>query len=192
MKSVPPLPLAGGDTEPNSAPVPQEDDGPRGPTTPQRLPLPWGEKAYLWLHPAPIQHPQHIIFPAYDSCLKGGEWKWWNLGLSKGEGHGDYQTSQWNVQVEAPDPPVNGCPDPDQTRQWLYKHPKYSPGMWPWIWVQGGGRSSHLDSFNGTGGPGQMTQDHILPTECGRRCREKEQWARESWTGCEGRGCSWQ
>ena len=31
--------LVGGDPQPNSAPVPREDDGPRGPTTPQGSPL---------------------------------------------------------------------------------------------------------------------------------------------------------
>ena len=86
---------------------------PRGPTTPQGLPLPWGEKAYLWLHPVPLQHPQYIVFPAHDSCPKGGEQKWGDLGLGTGEGCGDHQTSGGIGWAEEPDCPVSGCPDPD-------------------------------------------------------------------------------
>ena len=81
MKRFPPLPEGWRGPSTNSTPVLWEDDRSRGPTTPQGLPLPWGEEAYLWLCQTPIQHPWHIIFPAHDSCPKGGEyseetWDW--------------------------------------------------------------------------------------------------------------------
>ena len=49
-----------------------------------------------------------------------------------------------------------------------------------------GGSSSCL-------GPGQTISSlQSSDRMCGRWCREKEQWARESRTQCEGNGCSWQ
>ena len=72
-KRFPPLPWGWGDPQPNSVPLPEEDDGTGGPTAPQGVPLPCSEKAYPWFHLLPIQHSWHFIFQAHDSCLKGGE-----------------------------------------------------------------------------------------------------------------------
>ena len=166
IKRFPFLPQGWRDPQPNSAPLPMEDDRLRVPTAPQGLPLPWGEETYPWLCLVTIQHPQHIIFPADDRCPKSGEWKW---------GSQDWE----RVRAAVTTKPVEGMAKlKHQITQLMavltqtgqgnghtstLSHPQECGH---WCGCCRGGSSSHLDSYNSRSDPGQMTIACSLLTEC--------------------------